>query len=105
MRQLRRWRNEIRRRWMIFRWKLGIRCPLCNYLEGHSGECPLRTADDLRTEIEYLRKQLILYDKISRNANERAHLWEGKYRIVKHENNVLRRKLRRQAESEGGRDE
>jgi hypothetical protein len=40
------------------------------------------------------RRQYTVIDRLTKEAT----LWQGKFRIVAHENNVLRRKLRRRDE-------
>lgn len=62
---------------------------------GHSPWCEDATTADLRRHIESLRAKITFGTRLrDRHVVERQR-WEGKYRIVCHENNRLRAKVKR----------
>lgn len=84
-----------------------VRCPECEALNGHHPLCNRMDCETAKSElrryyqcwleIENKRRQsLVEAEEKVRRFKDHATLWQGKYQIVKHENNVLRRKLRRQ---------
>ena len=71
-----------------------LKCPLCGAYGGHHHwKCGKATTNDLRQVIKYLEEKNKSTSEYTQKAHERAILWEGKYRIVCHENNKLRKKL------------
>ncbi len=75
------------------------RCPECGRHSElinfrHLKNCSLIDLDSAKFYLKFVHEQQKRYlDRISRFAKE-AQKWEGKYRIVKHENNQLRKKLK-----------
>lgn len=80
-------------------------CPSCGAYNGeHNPRCSLITFEAAKKHLETYyqlwvdrekirNEKMILYQSWARKAQQRAELWEGKYRTVKTENNALRRKI------------
>lgn len=86
-------------------------CTLCNHAQGadfdyfgypnHAASCPIATEREVRWHLYHvLEENKRLKEKNSKCLEERT-FWEGKYHIVKAENNSLRRKLKKE-ENNGG---
>lgn len=82
-----------------------VRCPdpKCGAFDGHHGPHCEMAPDEwkLRWLPVYLRNRDKAIGELYRTQDHlRAlvTLWQGKYALVKHENNQLRRKLKRQGE-------
>ncbi len=81
------------------------RCEECAVYVGgayrHSIECSrdTRTPEEkfeyYRARIQQLIEHAERYQRAIDHWSEQVTLWQGKFRIVKHENNTLRRKLER----------
>jgi len=59
----------------------------------HHRDCPHITLQDALYHMNYFRDE---YRRVNHHRAEQtisAHRWEGKFRVVKHENNQLRRKM------------
>ncbi len=80
------------------------RCPECKYKarHGHADYCSLIDLEAAKGWMANFRDQVARERKWAHQANGRAERWEGKFRIVKHENNQLRKKLAAAAKTEGG---
>lgn len=59
----------------------------------HTWKCSQATKDDFVAWIKLEKKEVRNCHKRFHDQIARAVAWEGKYRIVKHENNQLRKKL------------
>ena len=59
----------------------------------HSSTCSKASEDQVRSSIKFYKRRNIELENWLNQANNRAMMWEGKFRIVKHENNKLRSKL------------
>lgn len=75
-------------------------CPECTALEGHMSDCSLQTREELVVQVK--RYSIILdaqreeITRVYERMKDQTTLWQGKFRIVKTENNTLRKKLREQ---------
>lgn len=72
-------------------------CPHCRSLYGHSHDCESGTIE-ARIERwkrwgEYFIGKSDRLERVIKRQNELAQMWQGKYAIVKHENNKLRQRL------------
>jgi predicted pyridoxine 5'-phosphate oxidase superfamily flavin-nucleotide-binding protein len=80
-------------------------CKECGAFHGHSPECKSVTLEEameqrkqyyqawLKMEEEIRRRELRVYGMCSK-AKQNSEFWKGKFFVVKHENNVLRKKLK-----------
>jgi hypothetical protein len=75
-------------------------CSGCGALEGHGYWCEVPTPEERVEILERALKHWLAAqgrtEKALRRQVDLVEMWHGKYAIVKHENNVLRRKLKRQ---------
>jgi len=80
------------------------RCASCRLIEGHHYKCPNATVQEafqwLEARIVYLAKDAAEQRRLWTKWFRLSNMWHGKYAIVKHENNMLRRKLSRQGRRE-----
>lgn len=79
-------------------------CSECGAYKDHAPECSKNTYEDLRRHLDLYvtswrklemakrEKNKKLWEIIDAKAKE-VTFWQGKFRIVKHENNQLRKKL------------
>lgn len=71
------------------------RCPECGCRENHSVSCK-HCPDYYRLVLSAsLEKRLTKCQSFLRHAKEQAVFWQGKYSIVKTENNALRKMVRK----------
>jgi hypothetical protein len=85
------------------------KCPECGAYDGHGIECELKTPAEWRAAAlqyhkawnesekpvrERYKERYEHWDRSIRKACEQVTHWQGKFRIVKHENNQLRKKLK-----------
>ena len=87
-------------------------CALCNHTyngefdysggyPNHAAHCPVATEREVRWHLYHvLEENKRLIEKNSKRLEERT-FWEGKYRMVKDENNSLRRKLKKEEKKDG----
>lgn len=78
------------------------RCPdpMCGALDGHSPLCKLapveyqaqQLADYYKMWLDLRRRHNALYERHKKDVT----FWQGKFHMVKHENNALRAKLKKQ---------
>ncbi len=86
-----------------------IACIECNAYKGHSPTCSLISFEQAKEELKfYVNKyvennQLLEFRKANldrimskriNNLKKENEYWKGKYLVVKHENNQLRKKLK-----------
>jgi hypothetical protein len=74
-------------------------CPECHYgshtrIDGrHAPTCSLINLETARFYAQLAETRIDKQNQRARAAWQQAHLWEGKFHILRHENNALRRKL------------
>lgn len=73
-------------------------CPECDYgsthKPAHAARCSRATVDDLRNWFNDSQWWNELYKERITQFRLAAERWEGKFRVVKHENNMLRKSLK-----------
>lgn len=74
------------------------KCPQCGAYSGHAPECPTHTVDSLRAALLgsckiHAHERDILRDMVFRHR-ESVTFWQGKFHMVRQENNKLRNKAR-----------
>lgn len=69
------------------------RCVECHCLEGkgHLWHCSQATIEECREHIRYLQKVISQYNERKLNLLKTLNDWRGKFLVVKHENNQLRK--------------
>ena len=81
------------------------KCPECGGYTGHSPLCSLMSGDDAKRMLaDYYalwlakendtRDRLEIRQSMVRKARHEAEFWKGKFMVVKHENNQLRKKIK-----------
>ena len=72
-------------------------CPGCGALKGHGWWCKLASPEErvvlLERELEWWKARTNEAYNALRRQSELVQLWHGKWAIVKHENNQLRKQL------------
>lgn len=61
----------------------------------------LKRIGELETQLKWAQTRHDTQTRLTRREREMAVFWQGKFAIVKHENNALRRKLYRTEKGEG----
>lgn len=70
-------------------------CPSeCKYTRAHAHGCKNADENELRRHVAQLMETADHYYSLLARAYLRAERWEGKFAIVKHENNAMRKRLR-----------
>jgi hypothetical protein len=76
------------------------KCPECGSFATHAYWCKTAAPEEHVAALEATVRCLLECNRRQHRAlnarRNNAELWHGKWAIVKHENNVLRRKLKRQ---------
>jgi hypothetical protein len=77
---------------------MATRCPECNcYYGAHRVSCSRMTVDYMRVLLKASHNREQRNTAARRRLKETAALWQGKFHLLRHENNKLRRCLCRQA--------
>jgi len=74
-------------------WPFDGCCPECRRLHNHEIDCSLAPHEYRVWKIKAIQRKLMFLKDKNLGLARAAIMWEGKFRIVKHENNQLRRKL------------
>ena len=80
------------------------KCTECEALHGHHPKCSLIDLETAKTLLaqyygiwlegqEKYKKTMAIYSNNVKKSKKNAELWQGKYLVVKHENNMLRKKI------------
>jgi len=76
------------------------KCPECNALNGdHHPRCSLMDGEAAKRELLHYYEAWLKVEtqrrESARRYREQVTLWQGKHELLRHENNALRRKLRK----------
>lgn len=75
------------------------RCPAkeCGALRGHHPLCPLAPAEYKARQTDHLYREAQRWRERYEHQRELTNVWHGRYEVLRHENNKLRRKLNNQS--------